>query len=126
MTQDASPSAEALVEAVRMMLEASVVPAMTGAAQYELRVAVHILGIVSRELAARGHEGHDDHERLASTAVLAGIDPALASDSQALALAIRDGVVDPDAPALMALLRARAEAQLAIDSPAYVHRRREA
>lgn len=104
MTND-PPSLPDLVRAVRELLETDTVKALEGSRAYDVRVAIHVLAIVERELRAGG----------ASDASL-----------EELASALRARTVAYDDPGALARLRADAEARLAIANPKYAHARRTA
>lgn len=81
------PTAEELVEAVRELLEGTVLTDGVPAGAFPVRVAVNALKVVERELAAAGEDVRRHEERLAALGV---------ADDAALARALRRGEVPPD------------------------------
>ena len=82
---DDRPTAAELVEAVRDYLSADVLEATEGRVRFHGRVAVNVLGMVVRELAAGPARAAAHRDRLAALGV---------SDDAELASAIRDGHFD--------------------------------
>ena len=124
------PDARELLEAVRTFLEEQVVPALDGTRQFHARVAANVLAIVGRELAGGDDALRDEWRRLATLLDLPDRDPpasatALASAvrtlNETLAMRIRNGDADAGAwrHAVLAHLRAIANARLAIANPKY-------
>ena len=81
------PTAAQLVEAVREWLENHVMPGVSGAMQFNARVAANVLAIVERELAL-GPEQDEAHA--------AGLRALGCVDDAELALKIRDGSFTQD------------------------------
>ena len=117
------PSAEELVAAVRGFLEQEVAGQLTGATAFNLRIAVNVLAIVERELAA----ADDSTAATARLGALLGADPGLgrAALEEQLVAALQSGVLGLASPDLLAHLRADAVRQLGIDNPRYGSYRRE-
>lgn len=128
------PTAPELIAAVRAFLETEVAPTLSGATQFNLRIAGNVLAIVERELSQRTPAEAAEAERLrallgdrqeAPASELASDDGAathgLADLNQRLVAAIRAGAFDPAAEnqALLDHLRATTTAKLAIDNPRY-------
>lgn len=103
MTND-PPGIADLVRAVRELLEHDTVRALDGARAYDVRVAIHVLGIVERELRVT--------------------DVGDATTLAALAEALRARNTRYDDPDVLSVLRADAEARLAVANPKYAHARR--
>ena len=117
------PSAEELVAAVQGFLEQEVAGQLTGATAFNLRIAVNVLAIVERELAA----ADDSTAATARLGALLGADPGLgrAALEEQLVAALQSGVLGLASPGLLAHLRADAVRQLGIDNPRYGSYRRE-
>jgi hypothetical protein len=117
------PTAPELVAAVRGFLEQEVAGQLTGATAFNLRIAVNVLAIVERELAA-------EDDRTAATARLAALleaDPGLGREAleEKLVAALRSSALGLASPGLLTHLRADAVRQLGIDNPRYGSYRRE-
>ena len=117
------PTAEELVAAVRGFLEQEVAGQLTGATAFNLRIAVNVLAIVERELAA----ADDSTAATARLGALLGADPGLGREAleEQLVAALQSGVLGLASPDLLAHLRADAVRQLGIDNPRYGSYRRE-
>ncbi|MGF1454312.1 MAG: DUF6285 domain-containing protein [Alphaproteobacteria bacterium] len=111
-----SPTARELVTAVREFIEERLAPTLEGHTAFHARVAVNALGIVERQLDQGPGAEAREHERLKT---LLGEDADLASLNQSLALAIRDGRLSLDDPALIDHLRATTVDKVMIDQPRY-------
>jgi hypothetical protein len=106
-----APDAASLVEAVREFLERDVLPATSGRVQFHGRVAMNVLAMVEREIAAgprqaRQHAAGLRHLGFASDAELAG--------------AIRAGTLDDRIEEVASFVRATVRAKLAVANPRYV------
>ena len=117
------PTAPELVAAVRGFLEQEVASELTGARAFNLRIAVNVLAIVERELAA-------EDDSAAATARLGALlieDPALGREAleEKLMAVLRSGALGLASPGLLTHLRADAVRQLGIDNPRYGSYRRE-
>ena len=117
------PTAQELVAAVRGFLEQEVAGQLTGATAFNLRIAVNVLAIVERELAAED----DSTAATARLGALLGADPGLgrAALEEKLVAALQSGALDLASPGLLTHLRADAVRQLGIDNPRYGSYRRE-
>jgi Domain of unknown function (DUF6285) len=104
------PTAQELVEAVRGFLRDQIAPRVDEPLQYQVRVAVHALEIVARELALGPAQRDAHRERLADLG---------AADDADLATAIRHGRLD-DSPALRAALRADTRDRLLVANPGWL------
>lgn len=116
------PTAEEILRDVAALLDDVLVPALSGPAQHQARVAASLVGIVHREVQLSA--GNDAAEREAWTALLGERVPAdgdLLSLRRAVAEALRAGLADDAAvdrevwPVLMATTRA----DLAIVKPGH-------
>ncbi len=111
-----SPTARELVTAVREFIEQHLAPTLEGHTAFHARVAINALAIVERQL----DQGPDaDARERARLVALLGEDADLASLNHALALAIRDGRLSLDDPALINHLRATTVDKVTIDQPRY-------
>jgi hypothetical protein len=117
------PTAQELVAAVRGFLEQEVAGQLTGATAFNLRIAVNVLAIVERELAAED----DSTAATARLGALLGADPGLgrAALEEKLVAALQSGALDLASAGLLTHLRADAVRQLGIDNPRYGSYRRE-
>ncbi len=117
------PTAPELVAAVRGFLEQEVASQLTGATAFNLRIAVNVLAIVERELAAKD----DSAAATARLGALLGADPGLGREAleEKLVAALRSGALGLASPGLLTHLRADAVRQLGIDNPRYGSYRRE-
>ena len=117
------PTALELVAAVRGFLEQEVASQLTGATAFNLRIAVNVLAIVERELAAED----DSAAATARLGALLGADPGLGREAleEKLVAALRSGAFGLASPGLLTHLRADAVRQLGIDNPRYGSYRRE-
>lgn len=106
--------ASELLAAVQGFLRQSVLPQLQGFDAYTTRVAANSLGIVSREIAARG--ALDALDRAAAARWLPS--PLTEHPARALSLALRAGSLRPEAD-LVDYLRQRTLQQMAIDNPRY-------
>jgi hypothetical protein len=105
------PTAEELVVAVREFLERDVMAQTSGPLQFHARVAVNALAAVERELRAGPAMATAHTARLA----------ALGFESEdALADAIRSGVLDDRYDEVAAAVRATVHDKLAVANPKYL------
>ena len=105
-----APSAAELLEAVREWLERDVMPATEGRLKFHARVAVNVLAMVERELAAGPAQAEAHARRLAELGV---------ADDTELAAAIRERRLDDRAAEVRELLRAAVDDKLAVANPRY-------
>ena len=116
------PSAEQLLAAVQTFLRDKIAAQLEGAEAYHLRVALHTLATVERELAAtaewqRVRESLQELLRqLPQSQVVQG---AAQDDRAELCEHIRSGALAVDNPQLLAWLKADALARVAVDNPRY-------
>ncbi|WP_436778247.1 DUF6285 domain-containing protein [Yinghuangia sp. YIM S09857] len=134
-----SPTAVQLVDAVAEWLEAVGGTALDGADRYHARVAVRVLRMVERELAAGirhhapdreaihalvgGAAGPDADDAERATAATADDIDTSTDDAPLMreaAAAIRARVLAPDAPGLLPALRACAVRRLEVVNPGYL------
>ena len=105
------PTAAGLVEAVREFLESDVLESTEGRVQFHTRVAINVLGMVERELAAGA-------EQLA--AHRAGLAALGVADERELADAIRSGVLDDRLDEVRAFVESTVHAKLEVANPRYL------
>ena len=93
------PTAQELVAAVRGFLEQEVAGQLTGATAFNLRIAVNVLAIVERELAAED----DSAAAAARLRALLGENPELGHEvlEAKLVAALRGGVLGLASPGLL-------------------------
>lgn len=115
------PAASLLFAAVRQHLEGTVQPALQGAAAYQNRVVLNLLGILERELASGLANESAELGRLQT---LLGRDGTLDELNSELSRRIRDREIDIADPQLLAHLDALAISMLAVDNPGYSSFRR--
>jgi hypothetical protein len=104
------PTAAELLEAVREWLERDVMTATTGRLQFHARVAVNVLAMVERELAAGPAQALAHQARLDALGV---------ADEAELAAAIRSGALDDRLDEVRAAVRASVLDKLAVANPRY-------
>lgn len=109
-----TPDAGELVEAVREFLERDVLEATRGRVRFHTRVAVNVLAMVERELAAGDGPEEAHRARLAGLGV---------ESETALATAIRAGALDGREDEVRAAVRASVEARLLVANPTYLEPR---
>ena len=105
------PTAAQLVEAVREFLERDVMAATEGRVQFHTRVAVNVLGMVERELAAGPAQAAAHAEGLAALGM---------ADEAELAAAIRSGALDDRLDEVRAFVRRTVEDKLRVANPKYL------
>ena len=110
------PTLSELVESVRLYLEGTALPHLTGHAAFHGKVAVNVLGIVQRELAQGPRNDAAERERLSE---LLGESGDLQTLNRRLCQRIREGAIDLESPALRDHLRRTAIEKLGIDNPKY-------
>jgi Domain of unknown function (DUF6285) len=104
------PTAAQLVEAVRELLEAEVVPALDGRLAFHARVAANVLAVVERELVLGPAHASALAARLAAL--------GMASEAD-LAAAIRSGAMDGRWSEVKAAVWATVRDRLAVAHPGY-------
>lgn len=104
------PTACELVEAVREFLERDVMNATEGRVQFHTRVAVNVLRMVERELAAGEEQAGAHASRLASLGV---------GSEKELAEKIASGDFDDRLAEVVAVVRATVADKLAVANPKY-------
>ena len=105
------PSAQQLVEAVREFLERDVMKATEGRVHFHTRVAVNVLSMVERELAAGPGQ---------SAQHATGLDALGINDEAELATAIRDGSLDDRLDEVREFVRQTVRAKLEVANPKYI------
>lgn len=111
------PSSADLVQAVGRHLEQSVLPGLDGEPAFTLRVAIHALGIVERELRLGPALEFEDQQQL--QALLGGSPPTGAAD--ALTEDLRQGKLGLQTNGLLGYLIDRTRRRLSVDNPRYRH-----
>jgi hypothetical protein len=106
------PTAGELVEAVRALLEGSVLADGAPAGAFQVRVAVNALKVVERELAAAGEDVRRHRERLTALGF---------ADDAELARALRRGELPADQlPEVRAWVLASVEDKLRVATPKHL------
>jgi hypothetical protein len=113
---NAHPSADELLESVSHFLRDGLLPSLTGAQAFNLRISINVIDLVRRELAMQNAAGEREHARLSS---LLGGGASLGAMRQTLCEKIASGAMTLDQPALRKHLRETAIDRLAIDQPSY-------
>lgn len=116
MAQDL-PSAPDLLAACRAFLEDDVMDALEGRLRFHTRVVVNVLGIVERELRLGPAA---DAAELARLTALLGHSGDLSDLDTELAVAIRDGSVDPRRADVLAHVRETVEDKVRVANPGYL------
>lgn len=114
---DDRPDATELIETVREFLHDRLLPAMTGHAAFEVRIAANLLAIALRELDQGPRAAAAARERLAR---LVDRDGARDELDTALVERIRSGELGLADEALRAHVREDVRARLAIANPRYL------
>ncbi len=109
------PAAELLASVARFLRE-GLLPALSGARAFNLRVGINAIELVRREIEQQGAADQREHRRLAE---LLDSDADLETMRQALCEKIACGEVTLDEPALREHLRSTTVDRLAIDQPTY-------
>ena len=111
------PSMSELVEAVKLFIDETAAPGLTGHGKFHARVASNVLAIVLREL---------EQANAAETAEASGLMNLLGTEDNSVDTLRRDlcdrissGTVSKDTPGLIEHLKTTAIAQLKIDQPRY-------
>jgi hypothetical protein len=104
------PDPTDLVRTVRELLAREVLDAVGGRSQFHVRVAINVLDIVARQLAAAPDDERAHAERLRAMGF---------TDDSELAEAIRDGAMDDRYDELVKLLREDLWAKVAVVNPGY-------
>jgi hypothetical protein len=112
----AHPPASGLLASVSHFLRDAVLPALSGAQAFNLRISINAIDLVRREMAMQA--GADERERARLSRLLGG-GASLAAMRQTLCEKIASGAMTLDQPALQQHLRATAIDRLAIDQPRY-------
>jgi len=113
--QDA-PTAEELLDAVRVFIDENAASELTGHAAFHARVAANALSIVERELDLGPRSHAEEHERLIK---LLGHDGDLVELNTELAQKIRTGEMTLDTKGLRDHLWQTTLDKVAIDQPKY-------
>ena len=116
------PSAEQLLAAVQTFLRDKIAAQLEGAEAYHLRVALHTLATVERELAATAEwqRVRESLQELLRQLPESQVAQGAAQDDRAeLCEHIRSGALAADNPQLLAWLKTDALARVAVDNPRY-------
>ncbi len=105
------PSSAELIESVREWLERDVMPGTAGRLQFHARVAVNVLAMVERELAAGAGQAMAHRARL---------DVLGSTDDADLAARIRRGDLDDRLPEVRELVWASVRDKLSVANPKYL------
>lgn len=112
------PTAVELLDAVRGLLADDVLPQLSGRVKYHTRVAINVVDIVIRELGAGAAAAGSEAAEIAELLDL-DVRTSLDELTRELARRVRSGRTAHDDPALVALLRRWAAADLAVVNPDY-------
>ncbi len=117
------PRGPALLDAVASLLRDVLMPQLPAgsAAAFQARVAANAVDLAAREMRLGPAAEAEAADRLQALLQHAGAPDALEAE---LALAIRNGAIDDQSPALRAHLWASTLDKLAIDQPSYAPYRR--
>jgi len=110
------PPATELLASVARFLREELLPALSGARAFNLRVSINAIELVRREIEQQGAAEQREHRRLAA---LLNSNADLETMRQELCEKIARGEATLDAAALREHLRATAIDRLAIDQPTY-------
>jgi Domain of unknown function (DUF6285) len=110
------PLATELLAAVTRFLRDELLPTLSGARAFNLRVGINVVELVRREIEQQGAADEREHRRLAE---LLDSSADLATMRKELCEKIARGELTLDDPALCAHLRATTIDRLAIDQPTY-------
>lgn len=110
------PPATELLAAVARFLREELLPNLSGARAFNLRVSINAVGVARRELEQQAAAEEREHRRLTE---LLGRKADLAALRQELCEKIACGELTLDDPALRTHLRATTIDRLAIDQPTY-------
>jgi hypothetical protein len=113
---NAHPPAGELLESVSYFLRDALLPSLSGAQAFNVRISINAIDLVRREIAMQDAADEREYVRLSSLLGGAG---SLAAMRQALCEKIASGAMTLDQPALRQHLRATAIDRLAIDQPSY-------
>jgi len=113
---NAHPSASELLESVSHFLRDALLPSLSGAQAFNLRISINAIDLVRREIAMQ--DAADERERASLASVLGG-GASLEAMRQTLCEKIASGAMTLDQPGLRQHLRATAIDRLAIDQPSY-------
>lgn len=116
------PTPIELTKAVADFLRNDIAPLISGHQAFNLRVAVNILDLVTRQLAREEGSNAKEVERLRA---LLGLEGSVTDLNRALAERIAKGEMDLATPGLAEHLWATTMDKLAVDQPNYASYRRE-
>jgi hypothetical protein len=110
------PPAGELLASVSHFLRDSLLPSLSGAQAFNLRIGINAIDLVRREIAMQDAADEREHARLLR---LLGGEGSLEAMQKTLCEKIASGAMTLDQPALRQHLRATAIDRLAIDQPSY-------
>jgi Domain of unknown function (DUF6285) len=113
---NAYPPAGELLASVSHFLRDSVLPSLSGAQAFNLRISINAIDLVRREIAMQAAADEREHARLSR--LLGGGGP-LEAMQETLCEKIASGAITLDQRELRQHLRATAIDRLAIDQPSY-------
>lgn len=113
---NAHPSVGELLESVSHFLRDELLPSLSGAHAFNLRISINAIDLVRREIAMHAAADEREHARLWR---LLGGGLSLEAMRQTLCEKIALGAMTLDQPALRQHLRETAIDRLAIDQPSY-------
>lgn len=113
---NAHPPASELLESVSHFLRDALLPSLSGAQAFRLRISINAIDLVQREIAMQDAADEREHAGLSS---LLGGEGSLEALRQSLCEKIASGAMTLDHPAVRQHLRATAIDRLAIDQPSY-------
>jgi len=113
---NAHPSAGELLKSVSHFLRDALLPALSGAQAFNLRISINAIDLVQREIAMQAGADEREHARLSR---LLGGGASLEAMRQTLCEKIASGAITLERPALQQHLRETAIDRLAIDQPSY-------
>ena len=116
------PTPIELTKAVADFLRNDITPMISGHQAFKLRVAINILGLVTRQLTQEAGSDATEVERLRA---LLGIEGSVVDLNRALAERIAKGEVDLATPGLAEHLWQTTMDKLAVDQPNYASYKRE-
>lgn len=116
------PTPVELTKSVADFLRSDITPLISGHQAFKLRVAINILGLVTRQLTEEEGSDAKEAERLRA---LLGLDGSVMELNRVLAERIAKGEVDLATPGLAEHLWATTMEKLAVDQPNYASYKRE-
>lgn len=112
------PSVAELVQAVKIFIDDTAAPNLSGHAAFHARVASNALATILRDIEQRPQSEASERARLIALLGASG-DPSVEDLNADLSSRIRAGEMTPDTAGLLAHLKATTMAQVEIDQPRY-------